>query len=277
MASTIRPNRLPLWFKVGFAAALVLTLAMSSARAALIDPSTLQVGPGSTTDPVQVGNSGLLTVNQVSGGADLLTNPWLLILGIPETNNGTNNNFFNSADPITSVTTTNSDKTTSSQLGGNSINGGTWNSTTGYVDTMKAGQEAYTQMGFTGLDSQGNTNNSNSFTNWAGADSSINGITATGFDLYVFEISAALADKDTVSIQFPTGSLPLGTFAIAYGINSSHVYDTPFTEAGMTTGGGGGTPGGGATPAPPSVVLLGFGGLGLAFVLARSRRRLAAA
>lgn len=297
MASSIRSNRLRLWFKIGFAAALVLTFGMGSASAGPADPATLQTG-GTTnngSDPTLIPNDGFFTVYQGTNSATNLIfdntggNGFLLILALPEVNNGTNSNFFNSTNPITSVTggtgqlggpsSSSTPPLYTSGTDGNSGDGnsGKWGLTTGYAGTMTSGDAFTTIFGKTNLD------NSDSFVNFQTNDLSNNKINATGFDLYVFEISAPLAGKDTVSIQFNTdpnngATIPVGTYAIAYGQdNGDTPYATKFTITALTTGGGGGTPGGGATPAPPSVVLLGFGGLGLAFVLARSRRRLAAA
>jgi hypothetical protein len=120
---------------------------------------------------------------------------------------------------------------------------------------------------------QGPTDNSNNFGNWATADSKINGITATSFGIYVFEINAPLGPNDTVSIQF--SSIPLGAFAIGYGQNSpdanhTYVFDTPFTQAGLTTGSPPPPP---TAPVPSSIMLLCSGGIAAVFFGLRRLRR----
>ncbi len=217
------------------------------------DPATLQV-PGTTLDPVQIGSNNV-AVFQNQGGAGPLNDPWLLILGVPNTNNPT---LFDK-NSIASVT---------SSAGGNTswTYGGYKTSITG----SPKGQDAYSALFPTS-----NLDNSNSFVNWAGADSTINHIHATSFGLYEFNINAFLGSKDTVAIDFAT--LPVGTFVIAYGETSKTTssrtctgtgknkvctttntttitqFDTPFTEAGLRTG----------TPEPAGILLLGSGVLGL--------------
>jgi hypothetical protein len=276
MPSSNRPNRLPLWLKVGLAVALVLTFGIGNASAALIDPSTLQIGntatgPYSPTGPggetVELGSSSFFVWQNQGGASNLLLSTsspppigapagFLLLLGIPN-----NNTTF-----LGTITSGNG------HLASTDYFGGTWNSS-GFAGNMTSGGKAYTQAGLSGA------NASNNFANWSGWDLSVDGITATKFGIYVYEIDASLTAKSSVNISF--SSLPQGTFIIAYGEQASsktNPFDTPFTEAGLTTnGGGGGGGGGGVVPAPPSVVLLGFGGFGLAFILVRSRRRLAAA
>jgi hypothetical protein len=107
-------------------------------------------------------------------------------------------------------------------------------------------------------------------------------IAPTGYDLYVVEVSATLTGGGAVAITF--SSLPTGTYAIAYGQlpkdanGKIAVFDTPITQAGLEKGTSGGQAGGGlsAVPVPPSALLLGIGGLGLA-LLGFNRRRQALA
>ncbi len=225
------------------------------------DPATLQV-PGTTLDPVQI-SSNNVAVLQNQGGAGPLNDPWLLILGVPNEKNAT---LFND-NSISSVT---------SSAGGNSswTYGGYKTSITG----SPTGQDAYSA-----LFPNSNLDNSNSFVNWAGADATINGIHATSFGLYEFNINAYLGAKDTVAINFAT--LPVGTYIIAYGetskttstrtctgtgkkkvcttTNTTNItqIDTPFTQAGLRTG----------VPEPSSMLLLAAGVL----ALARFRRLIA--
>ena len=92
------------------------------------------------------------------------------------------------------------------------------------------------------------TNNSNSFTNLAAAESAVNGIVATSFGIHVFAIQndaaasgdRVLSGKGLANITFNSGALPVGTFAMAYGFKGNFatgrgtVYSTPFTHAGLT-------------------------------------------
>ncbi len=287
--------------KLGLVLAINLSLGLSTVSAGWTDPANLHVGgvaPTTSGDPNQISSPGLLDVSQISGGAPTFTD-FLLILGIPELNNNTNKNFFNGTNPITSVTSYSTYTATSgtigiSSLGGsNSFSSGSWNLSTGYAGTMTAssGGYAYSNAGFTNASG----GESNSFDNWVygpqgaktnplGGDTGINGITPTGFDLYVFVITATLDPKGYVSVQFNTDStkgatIPLGTYAIAYAEDTanSKIYDTPFTEAGLTTSNGT-TPGGNViTPAPPSAIAFALGGLALLGFMAQSRRRILAA
>lgn len=259
MHSSIRFDRLLLRFIIGFAVALAFTFGMGSVSA---DPSTLQIGgSGATgTDPVRIDDSGLVDINEIKG-ATVTFSSFQLILGIP---NPQGSSFSPSTQSITSV---NNNTNSSSATNGWSYDS-SLSATMTPSDTGKT-QDAYSLLSLT------SPNSSNNATNWFGADKTYNGFTPDTFSLYVFDITADLAAKGTVAVQF--SSLPVGTYAIVLSTGSDgKSYGTPFTEAGLTTSGGS-TPGAGAVPAPPSVVLLGFGGFGLAIMFARPRRRLAAA
>ncbi len=198
---------------------LLLAAMPATAPADFLDPSTLQIGgslPPAGNDPNLIGNSGLVNIFQNQGSTGDLLTPFLLIIGIA--NDTTGGHFFGTTDPITSVTARNpytngTSSPGSSQLGGTNLYGGTWNTTTGFAGTMSSGGEAYSTLGAF----QGPYDKSNNFGNWSGADSSTNSITATNFGIYVFEIDAPLAAKGVVSVQFAPGTLPEGSYAIAYG------------------------------------------------------------
>ena len=113
---------------------------------------------------------------------------------------------------------------------------------------------------YTFLTLQGPNNNSNSFGNMAAADLADDGVTATSFGLYVFALnnpSGPLGANGLIDITFKS-NLPKGTFAVAFGedIANSKVYDTPFTESGLT---GGTVITQSAVPEPASLALLGSG------------------
>lgn len=247
--------RSSLGLKIGLTLALVLTFGIRTASA---DPSTLQVGGNSATgtDPVRIDDSGLVTINEIKG-ASVTFSSFQLILGIPDPQSQ-NLSLGNSS--ILSVSST-SPGATSWSFESNT------NAVMTPSDTGK-NQDAYSLLGLT------SPNSSNNATNWFGAEQTYNNFTPSTFGLYVFDITANLSAKGTISIQF--SSLPVGTYAIVLSQGSDGKYfGTPFTEAGLTT------PGGShpfiQTPAPPSVLLLGFGGFGLVLILVRSRQRLALA
>jgi hypothetical protein len=261
-----RPNgfvRYHFVLKTGFAVAVGLILGMGHASA---DPGNMQIGTTSTgpytptgtgNETVGLGGPGTVYVWQNRGGAatqylNSTTAGFLLLLGIPNDTTGT---FF-SSNPVTSGNGT---------LGGTPVLGGSWNKTTGFAGFMPtANADAYLVAGLDKIDG------SESFTNWSQWDSSVNGITATDFGIYVLKITGTLDGKTSVGVTF--SSLPKGTFVIAYGEDLGGKTDgTAFTEAGLTTSGD--TTPNLLVPAPSSVILLGFGGLGFVLVLARSRRR----
>ena len=252
---TIPRRRSPLVWTILALAAVVLAPGIASAQT-LLDPATLQIGgsvPPPGGDPNQIGNTGVVNIYQNQASAGNLNQPFLLILGIANDTSG--GNFFKGVDPIKSVTSYNP-ATSGSGVSGTGGFGGvpsyitnttqpdethvTWNATTGFGGSLTStSADAYSLLGFNGTDK------SNNFVNWQGADQTINGINATKFGIYVFVINAELDGQGYVSVQFDTSKLPIGTYAIAYGQNSTHLFDTPFTQAGLTTGS--------SSPPPPAV------------------------
>jgi hypothetical protein len=290
-------------------AAFALALcAPSAAHAQGIDPCNLQIyntGTGGG-DPNNIGSTGLVTINQVGSGTD--TNPVILVIAIPNDPSAGGDTFFGNTtskgfvNPITSVTTG------SGVLGGtvptgfvnSTPTGSGWNVDTGFAGTMtattstnqggtvvttgkgnsKTPGDVFATIGFAG---QG-IDKSNSFTNMAASDNTNTGknttnpgVTATSFSLYAFEITVTggLAAGSTVAIQFGSGILPNGSYAMAYSQSSDgkEVYVNAFTEAGQENGSGGGGPGNGVVSEPPSLALLGLGAIGLVGFSAWTRRR----
>jgi PEP-CTERM motif len=252
------------------ACALSLLVAASARAQGGVDPATLHTGSGAGTacatgcggDPnVFFGNTFDIYQN-ASGGPANLSQPLLLILGIP---NVTGNNaaytpssvtFYN---PYTGYPSGATPGSAAAATGGefgllNSPVSGDY-----FGNFTAAAKDVYS---FLGLGGSG-VDKSNNWVNWTGAESSILGITATGFGIYVFDLTgAALGAGGLADIM---AAIPTGTFVIGYGQNSDGTpYVNPFTEAGLD---GGMT----VTPEPGSMALLGTGLLALGGAL---RRRL---
>jgi hypothetical protein len=228
-----------------------------------LDPATLHIGGGAGTacatgcggDPNIIPTT-RLDIYQNSGGAAGLNDPVLLILAIA---NDTTN-LFGSTNPISSVNFYNPypggamDPASSTFAAAGTyglkapVSGGFF----GYMTS--ASPDIYTFLTL-----QQPTTNSNNWVNLSTAVKADDNITATSFGIYVFAISnnKALGANGLIDIQF-TNALPTGTFAFAFGEDSRHglVYDTPFTESGLT---GGGNVTLAAVPEPASLMLLGSG------------------
>jgi hypothetical protein len=255
----------PLSLCLSLALMVFLGSAFARANSTLTDPSTLQIGTGAGTacatgcggDPNLVSGTNIDIYQQSGGATDTVAEPLFLILGVA---NDTTNLF--ATDPISGVTFINPYPGGTSTAGSSAFaTAGTYGLKSavsgGFFGSMTAGQEVYS---FLTLDPP--TDNSNSFTNWAAADLSKNGITASNFGIYVLALTGTtLGPQGLVDILFGS-ALPVGTFAVAYGQNDIHVFDTPFTESGLTNT---------TVPEPGTLLLLGTGLLGLAQACLRKR------
>jgi hypothetical protein len=198
--------------------------------------STLHIGTGIGTacqagcagDPNLIGTGGTFDISQTAGGGPHNIADLWAILAVP-------NDSTQLSITLNSVT--------ASSFG---------------FDSNSTNQDIYTFVfGSTSLD------NSNNFTNMEAADCSHDGICSfTGFGIYTFDLGVGLADGAALGI---TGvGIPLGTFAVGYGVdNGGNLEGTPFTEAGLTTTGAV------TTPEPGALVLLGAGLLSVAGLLRR--------
>lgn len=241
---------------------LFATLALATATFGQTwdDPATLHTGNGAGNScatgscPVFGGevnaiNGNTFDLYQESNGASNLSTPFLLILGVP---NSTNPNLFSNSS-ISSVTSVNA------YPGGTNGTGSAVYQ--GYAGNMTSGDvyhQSFLPLAGSGIDA------SNSFSNWAAWDKQVNGITASGFGIYVFQVTATLGPNGLVNFNFANGALPLGTFIVGYGNDGQHVYVNPFTQAGLTTN---------QTPEPASLALLGAGFVGLGTMVRRKSRK----
>jgi PEP-CTERM motif len=227
-------------------AALAFAPAFASAPAGaqILDPSNIHVGPGAgmpcdtgcAGEPNQIGNGTSLDLYQISGGQSLV-NPTLLILGVPNDPAGAGHGLQLSAGSITSVQyygsytpfpgPTGPFSSVTFQFG--STADGVQNSSTGFAGDLTAGNDVY---GFLGIGAS--VTNSESFTNWAGADLTDDGIAAANFGVYVFQLNSGIGAQELLNIITP--GLPLGTYIVGYGLDSHGNPDsTPFTEAGLAS------------------------------------------
>jgi hypothetical protein len=256
--------------------AVVLASTIGAARAqAPLDPATLFVGngvtgscptgaSGSATCPFLVGGTELgsfstqLDLYQNSGGAAALKNPVLLIFGVAN-DGGTALNAGSIGSPklfapLGVATGTGLNFTLGTNAFG--LNG------QGFEGDMKSG-DVY---GFLGTISGGThfvgADNSNSFVNWSGADSSLFGIHASEFGIYVYALkTGSFAGKDAINVLL--NGLPVGSFAVGYGEDSTgKIFATAFTEAGVDRQTH-------QVPEPGMLLVFGTGLMGLVLLLGR--------
>jgi hypothetical protein len=232
------------------------------------DPEVLFIGTGTGTPCAGGGcplygnevngiGATLLSIHENGAGQPPLTNPLLLIIGVPNDSSGS------AAPDISSV----------SPLGAGDLGGdktyykGSWDTTTGFGGTFtsSSGGSVYSFLGLVFPASP-----SESFANWSSAEQYVTGITSAGFGIYVYTLNnTGISGGSTIDISFAS-SLPVGTFVVAYGCSQvasdgscrpmGKVFGTPFTQSGLVI-----------TPEADALALLAFGLVFVGIVL-RGRR-----
>ncbi len=227
----------------------------------VVDPSVLQIcqTPGNGAcpgnDPNLIGTNNIVLNFNSEGNVSALTNPVLLIIGIPN----------NATPPPSGITFSGG----TGQLGGALAFGGTWGTSGGFASTFNSttganGVDVYSLIGL------GGANNSNNWTNWSGAPGEA-GVTGFGLYVYTLNFNSPFGPGDSVTLTF-SSDLAAGTMVVAYGCSvlssdgtcakePHNPYATPFTQAGDVV------------PEPGSLALFGTGLLAMAGFL---RRKLSA-
>jgi hypothetical protein len=213
----------------------VVVFLCSAGLSAAFAQSTLHIGPGSGTtcaegcagDPNLLAGAANVDIYQTSAGAPTLSQPVLIIFGVPSENA----KFF-PLHPITGVTAINPYPGGTTTTGtSNFAAGGTYGLidpiSPGFFGTMMPGQEVYSFLGLCCA------NKSNSFTNWSGADDEYVDLVPTSFDIHVYALNADLGPDGLINVGLVI-NVPKGTFIVAYGEGSNgKSYSVPFTEAGL--------------------------------------------
>ena len=234
------------------------------------DPANLHVGPGAGTacatgcagDPNTIGATGFDVYYNSQGNGNLaIGNPFYVIVATPvyagSNNSPTVGGTANLISPYPGGSST------SITIGG--ANTGT-EMTSANSGTVKSVYDA------AGISL--NTNNSFSFVNMVACDNGTGscpnsgllgsgaplfGTTISGFDVTYFSIGTTNFNPGDL-LDF-TGTLPIGSYVSAVGVNGTEAWAVPFTESGLVTNT--------HVPEPSSLMMLGAGLLALGALASR--------
>ena len=265
-------------------AAFVLGMSGGVARADLTDPATLFIGSsacpsgatgiapclylyngetGATGSGLTSG-SGSFDIH-LNGSGGPFKDPVLAIFGVPNSATQPTSSIVTGA----SLGSNSSVSYVAAPTAWNLASASYSNTTTGLITNELTSSSPKPGSAYSVLGVQGPVDSSNNWTSWSGADSALYGITETGFKLYVYGLSPGGNFGSTDNNLFVDfNGLPQGSFVIAYGQDSSKIYGTPFTQAGIYTAGSTTIVGSGGAnvPEPPAALILAAGLFGLAAV-----------
>lgn len=258
---------------------LALSIALSSPVWAdgttYLDPAILHVGAGAGTstatggggDPNTIGSAGFDIYYNSQGSGNLpIGSPFYLIIATP-VYTGSNNS------PTVGGTATMYAPYSSYPGGATTVTVNTTAMTgTELTASSPANFDVYDAIGYTltGTNSSfefgnmyncdiGTSSGQNACPNASlhGAGAPLAGVNITGFDISYFSINTTNFNPGDL-LNF-TGSLPIGSYVSAIGINGGEAWAVPFTESGLVT----------RAPEPSSFVMLFAGLLGLALLAGR--------
>jgi hypothetical protein len=201
-------------------------------------------GTGLTNETIPVGSTGF-AMAKTGGGTGLSSNPWFLLLAVPE------------ITPNTATAPTITDDNTPTHIF--TISAGTALPTL-LTQTTSSSTSIYDIAGFTNPKGSSSMNAPNMFCDGAAIpctkSNEINAFGSLPTDFRIFEYTITPEFNSGTVYAFLTSGMAAGTYLAAYGPpnNGAQGFDTPFTTTGLVQPGGTTK---GAVPEPASVVLLG--------------------